>query len=153
MLMRWATAQGFVKAAMMNNATTKKGKGGTDVSFTVAGKYKMSGTINAQNEVARVQTWIDQPIVGDMLVETVYTGYKDFGGVRFPSRIVQSQDGFPALDLTVSSATANGAVDITAPENVRNAPPPPPVRVDSAKLADGVFYLTGGTHHSLAVEM
>jgi glyoxylase-like metal-dependent hydrolase (beta-lactamase superfamily II) len=25
--------------------------------------------------------------------------------------------------------------------------------VDSAKLADGVFYLTGGSHHSLAVEM
>jgi hypothetical protein len=139
MLMLWATPQGFIKAAMMNNATAKKGKGGTDVSFTVGGKYKMTGTINPQNEVARVQTWIDQPIVGDMLVETVYSGYRDFGGVRFPSRIVQSQDGFPTLDLTVSSATANGAVDIAAPENVRNAPPPPPVRVDSAKLADGVF--------------
>jgi glyoxylase-like metal-dependent hydrolase (beta-lactamase superfamily II) len=153
MLMLWATPQGFLKAAMMNNATTRKAGGGTQVSFTVGGKYKMTGTINAQNEVERVQTWIDQPIVGDMLVETVYSGYKDFGGVRFPSRIVQSQDGFPALDLTVSSVTANAAVDITVPDNVRNAPPPPPVRVESAKLADGVFYLTGGSHHSLAVEM
>jgi glyoxylase-like metal-dependent hydrolase (beta-lactamase superfamily II) len=153
MLMLWATPQGFLKAAMMNNATTKKANGGTQVSFTVGGKYKMTGTINAQNEVARVQTWIDQPIVGDMLVETVYSGYKDFGGVRFPSRIVQSQDGFPVLDLTVSAVTANPAVDISVPDNVRNAPPPAPVRVDSAKLADGVFYLTGGSHHSLAVEM
>jgi glyoxylase-like metal-dependent hydrolase (beta-lactamase superfamily II) len=153
MLALWATPQGFLKAAMMNNATTRKAGGGTEVSFTVGGKYKMTGIINAQNEVQRVQTWIDQPIVGDMLVETVYSGYKDFGGVRFPSRIVQSQDGFPALDLTVSSVTANPAVDITVPDNVRNAPPPAPVRVESAKLADGVFYLTGGTHHSLAVEM
>ena len=27
------------------------------------------------------------------------------------------------------------------------------MRVDSQKLADGVYYLTGGTHHSLAIEM
>ena len=153
MLALWATPQGFIKAAMMNSATTRKARGGTEVAFTVGGKYKMTGTINAQNEVERVQTWIDHPIVGDMLVETAYSGYRDFGGVRFPSRIVQSQDGFPALDLTVSSVTANGAVDIAVPDTVRNAPPPAPVRVDSAKLADGVFYLTGGSHHSLAVEM
>ena len=152
MLALWATPQGFVKAAMANNATTKKAKGGTEVSFVVGGKYKMTGLINAQNQVERVQTWVDQPIVGDMLVETVYSDYKDFGGVRFPSHIVQTQDGYPALDLTVSSVTANPAVDITVPENVRTAQPAP-VRVESAKLADGVFYLTGGSHHSLAVEM
>ena len=113
----------------------------------------MTGIINAQNQVERVQTWIDQPIVGDMLVETVYSGYKDFGGVRFPSRIVQSQDGFPSLDLTVSTVTANPAVDIAVPDNVRTAQPPPPVDRHGQKLADGVFYLTGGSHHSLAVEM
>ncbi len=152
MLALWATPQGFVKAAMANNATTKKAKGGTEVSFTVGGKYRMTGIVNAQNQVERVETWIDQPIVGDMLVETVYSGYKDFGGVLFPSRIVQSQDGYPSLDLTIASVTANPAVDITVPDNVRTAQPAP-VRVDSAKLADGVFYLTGGSHHSLAVEM
>jgi glyoxylase-like metal-dependent hydrolase (beta-lactamase superfamily II) len=152
MLALWATPQGFIKAAMMNNATTKNARGGTEVSFTVGGKYKMTGTINAQNQVERVQTWIDQPIVGDMLVETVYRDYKAFGAVMFPSHIVQTQDGFPALDITVSSVTANGPVDITVPDNVRTAQPAP-VRVESAKLADGVFYLTGGSHHSLAVEM
>jgi glyoxylase-like metal-dependent hydrolase (beta-lactamase superfamily II) len=152
MLMLWATPQGFVKAAMANKATEKKAKGGTEVSFTVDGKYRMTGIINAQNQVERVQTWIDQPIVGDMLVETVYSDYKDLGGVRFPSHIVQSQDGYPSLDLTVASVAANPAVDITVPDNVRTAQPAP-VRVESAKLADGVFYLTGGSHHSLAVEM
>ena len=151
MLALWATPQGFVKAAMANNATTRKTKDGTEVSFTVGGKYKMTGILNAQNQVARVQTWIDQPIVGDMLVETVYSGYKDFG-VYFPSHIVQSQDGFPSLDLTITSVTVNPAVDITVPDNVRGAQPPA-VRVESTKMADGVYYLTGGTHHSLVVEM
>jgi glyoxylase-like metal-dependent hydrolase (beta-lactamase superfamily II) len=152
MLALWATPQGFVKAAMMNNATTRNGRGGTEVSFTVGGKYKMTGTISAQGQVEKVQTWIDHPIVGDMLVETTYTGYKDFGGVMFPSRIQQTQDGYPSLDLTISMVTANPDVNITVPDNVRTFTPPP-VRVESKQMGDGVYYLTGGTHHSLAVEM
>jgi glyoxylase-like metal-dependent hydrolase (beta-lactamase superfamily II) len=152
MLALWATPQGFVKAAMANKATTRNARGGTEVSFTIGEKYKMTGTINAQGQVEKVQTWIDHPIVGDMLVETSYSGYKEFGGVMFPSHIVQTQDGYPALDLTISMVTANPAVDITVPDNVRTFTPPP-VRVDSQKIGDGVYYLTGGTHHSLAVEM
>jgi len=151
MLALWSTPQGFVKAAMANNATTLPGRG-NEVSFTVGGKYKMTGTINAQGQVEKVRTWIDHPIVGDMLVETTYTGYKDFGGVTFPSHIVQTQDGYPSLDLTVASVTANPAFDAPVPDNVRTAKPAP-VQVASQKLADGVFYLTGGSHHSLAIEM
>ena len=144
----WSTPIGFVKGAMANNATTK----GNTVSFTAGGKYKFEGTINGQGQVEKVRTWIDQPIVGDMLFETTYTGYKDFGGVLYPSRIVQTQDGYPALDITVSAVTANPAVNIDVPQNVR-AFQPPPIRVESQKLAEGVYYLTGGTHHSLAIEM
>jgi glyoxylase-like metal-dependent hydrolase (beta-lactamase superfamily II) len=152
-LMLWSMPQGFVKAAMANNATVTRMKDGAEVSFTIDGKYKMIGIINAQDQVERVRTWISQSIVGDMLVETQYSGYTDFGGTQFPSHIVQKQDGFPSLDLTVASVTANPAFDITVPDNVRNAPRVPPVTVDTQKLADGVFWLTGGTHHSLAIEM
>jgi glyoxylase-like metal-dependent hydrolase (beta-lactamase superfamily II) len=151
MLMIWSTPQGFIKAAMANNATTKAVPGGTEVSFLVGGKYKMTGLINSRNEVEKVQTWIDQSIVGDMPVDTMYSDYKNFGGVMFPSHIVQNQDGYPALDLTVAEVLTNLPVDITVPDAVRNAQAPP-VMVTSQKLADGVFYLTGGTHHSLAVE-
>jgi glyoxylase-like metal-dependent hydrolase (beta-lactamase superfamily II) len=153
MLALWSTPQGFVKAAMANNATTRQVRGGTEVSFTVGGKYKMTGTINGQGHVEKVQTWIDNPIVGDMLVETTYTDYKDFGGVTFPSKIVQKQDGFPALELTVSAVTANPTFDAPVPDNVRNAPPPAAPMVAVEKLAEGVYYLTGQTHHSLAIEM
>ena len=152
MLMMWALPQGFIKAAMANNATTKKVSGGTEVSFTVGGKYRMVGLINTQNQVARVDTWIDQSIVGDMLVETVYHEYKQMGGVMFPSHIVQSQDGFPALELMISGVILNPPVQIAVPDNVRTAQPAA-VNVTAQKLADGVFHLTGGSHHSLAVEM
>src|SRR3990170_3011314 len=49
MLMLWATPQGFIKAAMANTATTRRGAGGTEVSFTIGGKYKMTVLINARN--------------------------------------------------------------------------------------------------------
>jgi glyoxylase-like metal-dependent hydrolase (beta-lactamase superfamily II) len=152
MLALWATPQGFVKAAMVNNATTKGAGGATQVSFTVGGKYKMTGTINASGQVDTVTTWIDQPIVGDMAVVTKYTAYKDFGGVMFPSHILQTQDGYPSLDLTISAVTANPSFTLDVPQNVR-AFAPPQEKVDSQKMADGVYYLTGGSHHSLVIEM
>jgi glyoxylase-like metal-dependent hydrolase (beta-lactamase superfamily II) len=153
MLALWATPQGFVKAAMANNARTKgAGGGATEVSFTVGGKYKMTGVIGANGEVQTVTTWIDHPIVGDMPVVTRYTAYKDFGGVMFPSHILQTQDGFPSLDLSISTVTANPAFTLDVPQNVQSFTPPPE-KVDSQKMADGVYYLTGGSHHSMAIEM
>src|SRR5579862_1185793 len=60
MLTLWATPQGFVKAAMANNATTKgAGGGATEVAFTVGGKYKMTGIVSAKGLVESVTTWID----------------------------------------------------------------------------------------------
>jgi glyoxylase-like metal-dependent hydrolase (beta-lactamase superfamily II) len=152
LLVMWAFPQGFVTAAMANHATLMNVDGGTEVSFMIDGQYKMTGIINAQHEVERVRSWIDQSVIGDMLVETEYSGYKDFNGVRFPSHIVQKMDGFPSLDLTVNTVTANAPVDITAPAEVRNASVATPT-VNVQKLAEGVFWLTGGTHHSLAIEM
>jgi glyoxylase-like metal-dependent hydrolase (beta-lactamase superfamily II) len=87
-----------------------------------------------------------------MLVEAEYSGYKDFQGVRFPARIVQKADGFPALDIAVTAVAANRPVDITVPTAVRNAPAMQPT-VNAQRLADGVFWLTGGSHHSLVIEM
>jgi glyoxylase-like metal-dependent hydrolase (beta-lactamase superfamily II) len=152
MLALWSTPQGFVKGALANNATTRTVRGNTEASFMAGGKYKVVGTINPQGQVEKVQTWIDQPIVGDMLVETTYSGYKDFGGVMFPSRIVQTQDGYPSLDINVTSVTANPMFDAPVPENVRTAQAPATV-VMSQMLGDGVYYLTGGSHHSAAIAM
>jgi glyoxylase-like metal-dependent hydrolase (beta-lactamase superfamily II) len=153
MLLIWSTPQGFVKAAMSHNATAAKVKNGTEIAFAIDGKYKMKGFVNSQNQVERVQTWVSQSIVGDLLIETEFRGYKDFGGIQFPSQILQRQDGFPALDLTVASVTLNPAADIRVPDDVRTSASTPKIAVNAQKLADGVFWLTGGTHHSLAIEM
>jgi hypothetical protein len=78
----WTTPHGFVRAAATNNATSQPVEGGSEVSFTVGGKYRYAGRINANNEVERVQTWIDNPILGDTPVELAYSDYRDFGGIR-----------------------------------------------------------------------
>ena len=152
MLALWATPHGFLRAAIANQATTRTVPGGTEVSFMVGGKHRMTGLINRQNQVERVQTWIDQPLAGDLLVETIYRVYRNFDGVLFPAQIVQNQGGFPMLELTVSSVRANPAVDIAVPAGVRGAQPPL-VRVTSKALADGVYFFSGGGPNSLAVEM
>jgi glyoxylase-like metal-dependent hydrolase (beta-lactamase superfamily II) len=55
------------------------------------------------------------------------------------------------LELNVSAVTANPPVDLPVPEPVR-AFTPAAMNVTAEKLADGVYYLKGGTHHSVAID-
>lgn len=152
MLWLWATPHGFVRAAL-GNPTIRPVPEGTEVSVLVGGRYRMVGLINKANHVERVQTWVPNDVMGDMLVETRYSDYRDFGGVLFPARIVQLSGGHPTLDLTISAVQANPPIDITVPDPVMTAPPPPAPTATSQKVTDGVFWITGGSHHSLAVDM
>ena len=145
----WSTPQGFLKAAIANNGTSKPLSDGIEVSFTVGGKYHYVGTVNAKNQVTEISTWIDNPVLGDTLVETKFFDYKDFGGIQFPSQIVRTQGGHPVLDINVATAKANPNIEIKVPQDLTKAPA---VNVASEKISEGVFYLTGGTHHSLAID-
>jgi glyoxylase-like metal-dependent hydrolase (beta-lactamase superfamily II) len=147
----WLTPHGFLNGAMQNGATAKKGKGGTEVTFTAMGKFKVTGTIDSQGMVAKTETRFPNPVLGDMLVETDYSGYKDFGGVKFPATIVQKQGGYPLLDLAVTDVKANVPLDLSVPDPVKQAKLPPVV-VQSQKLGEGLWWLGGGSHHSVVVE-
>ncbi len=151
----WLTPHGFLKAAADNNAAAKAGKDGgqkvTVLTF-MAGKNKVTGNVDDKGVVTKVETWIPNPVLGDMLVETSYSDYKDFGGVKFPSHIVQKQGGWTTLDLNVTNAKANVTdASLQVPDAVRSATPPT-VHVVSQKLADGVWFLGGGTHNSVLIE-
>jgi glyoxylase-like metal-dependent hydrolase (beta-lactamase superfamily II) len=150
----WITPFGFLKGAMANNAKltteTIDGVKYKAVTCTLQNKYKVTGYINDQNMVEKVRTWIDNDVLGDMAVEGWYTVYKDYGGVKFPTMIVEKQGGFPTLILAVSDVKPNVAVNIQPPP--QPVAPAPAVTVQSEKVADGVYYLKGGTHHSVAIE-
>ena len=136
----------------------------TVVSFVALGKYRINGTINAQNMVQRTQTWIPNPVVGDLYYENVYTNYRSVNGVQVP-RFHQHQDyddgGTPPVVSggdhgfgleTISNVQLNVAnAGIAVPDNVRTAKPQP-VRVETQKLGEGLYLLAGGSHNSVAVE-
>jgi glyoxylase-like metal-dependent hydrolase (beta-lactamase superfamily II) len=126
----WLTPWGFLKAAAANNATVRQQGGQQVVSFSPANfkspsgqMYTVTGYINSQNLVTRVETRVEHAVVGDLLVEFEYSNYQNTSGLQAPTRIVQRQAGLPTFDAVIKSATAN-------PTNLAEllTPPPPPAR-------------------------
>jgi glyoxylase-like metal-dependent hydrolase (beta-lactamase superfamily II) len=147
-LQLWTTPHGVVKMAMANNATVQ----GNTISFAVPGRFRVRATVDSQNLVEKIDAVVPNAVLGDMPVEIRYSDYKDFGGVKFPTKIRQVIGGHPALDLTVTDVQPNAAVNITIPDLILQTPAPY-ARVTSQMVADGVWYVTGGTHHSVVIEM
>ncbi len=151
----WMTPHGFLKAAAANGATVKSqtvgGKNYNVLTFIGQNKAMVNGYLNDQNMVERVETWIDNAMLGDMLFEAIYSEYKDFGGVKFPTRIVQKQGGYPTLDLTVADVKPNAAVTIQPPQGGAPAAGGQAAGASSEKLADGVYLILGG-YASVAVD-
>ena len=168
----WVTPWGFLKGAAANNASVK--------AQTVGGKryqvatwnspvkspggqaYRLVGYINNQNLVERVQTWVENPIFGDMLVEAEYSQYRDNDGLKFPAQIVQRRGGWPVFEAYVLGAHANPAnlqalMTPTPPPAGRGGGPggpgpgAAPAGPTSEKLADGVFRINGA-YNAVAIE-
>lgn len=163
----WVTPWGFLKGAAQNNATvarrTVNGVRYQVVSWDSPIKapsglpYKLVGYINGDNQVARVDTWLENPIFGDMLVETTYGNYRQGDGLQYPTEIVQKRGGWPTFQAQILGANVNPA-NLTAlmapPARPAGGPPPgggAPPAAASERLADGVYRITGG-YVALAVE-
>ena len=117
----YITPWGFLKGAAANNAIVNPKKVKVDgKNYSVltwspgvkapSGKsYVINGYVNDQNIVERVETWSTDNIMGDMQILAVYSGWKDFGGVMAPTKIVQTRGGFPFFEVNVMAAKANPA--------------------------------------------
>jgi glyoxylase-like metal-dependent hydrolase (beta-lactamase superfamily II) len=147
-LQLWTTPHGVVKAAMANKATVQ----GRVISFAVPGKFRVKATVDGQNLVERIDAVAPHAVLGDIPVEIRYSDYKDFGGVKFPTKIKQTIGGYPALELTVSDVQPNAPLDTSVPDPIRQTPTPY-ARVTTQMVADGVWFLSGGSHNSALIEM
>jgi glyoxylase-like metal-dependent hydrolase (beta-lactamase superfamily II) len=166
----YITPWGFLEGAAANNATVSRrkvdGKNYTVLTWSPTVKapsgksYVINGYVNEQNMEERVETWLGENIMGDMHILATYTGWKDFGGVMAPSKIVQMRGGWPFFEVNVTQAKANPPdvatlVPAPTPAGGGGAPPaPPPLTVTSEKLGDGVYRLTTGpgSYDSVIVE-
>jgi glyoxylase-like metal-dependent hydrolase (beta-lactamase superfamily II) len=151
----WVTPDGFLKGALENKATvqprTVEGKKYNLVSYMMQNKYKVNGYLDDQNLVTKVETWVENPVLGDMPVEATYSDYKEFHGLKFPSKIVEKQGGYPVMDLTITDANRNVVTNVQPPKK-DSGPLDPFFGVDEQLVADDVYYFTGGTHHSVIVK-
>jgi len=146
----WITPHGVLKAAQRNKATAQAGSdGATTLTFTEPGRFNATTIIGADGLVQQVDSRAPDPVLGEVDVVTRYSNYRDVGGVKFPGRIEQSMAGRPVLDVQVRDVQPNAAADIVAPDAVRNASE----RVTTDKIADGVWFVAGGSHNSVAIEM
>ncbi len=179
----WLNPHGFLKAARMAGANPKAtwrwelGEMGRDgpevkpakvrvVSITVSGKYRVDATINQENMLQRIHTWVANPVLGDMNYEHEFTNdsYVDLGdGIRFPTGWHSHQgwdDNYGAQNVTAGHNAFGGTLKKVQANVCPETPAVPPsvrqvtfpVRVETHKLADGVYLLGGGSHNSVAVD-
>jgi glyoxylase-like metal-dependent hydrolase (beta-lactamase superfamily II) len=162
----WVSPWGFLKGAQQFNARASRRGDVMELSFDApvnspGGKpYRVVGYVNRDNLVVRVDTWLENPVFGDMPVSTEYSDYRDNMGLKYPSKIVQSRGGWPTFDAQILGVQGNPA-NLTAlmtppapPAGAGGPPPggpPPPPATASEQLAPGVFRITGG-YVALAVE-
>jgi len=148
----WITPYGVMKAALRNNAVvgsrSANGKSMTTVSFAEPGRFRAVAYLD-NGRVVRVDSRVPDPVLGETDVVTTYDDYSDFLGFAFPGRIKQTAGGYHVLDLAVREVVPNAPADIALPDPVRNATE----RVAVEKVADGVWFVGGGSHNSVAIEM
>ena len=146
----WITPHGVLKAASRGGASARRGAdGGTAVSFVYAGRFSATALIGADGMVRQVDSTVPDAVLGDTRVVTTYEDYRDIGAIKFPNRVRQSIAGFQVLDLVVKDVQANPAVAVAVPDTARDTGE----RVTVEKVSDGVWFLAGGSHNSVAIEM
>jgi glyoxylase-like metal-dependent hydrolase (beta-lactamase superfamily II) len=167
----WTTPWGFLKGAQANGATLGAALIGPTSYRTLTWSppqkspggqpYKVVGYIGEEdNLVHRVETWVENPIFGDLHVETVFRNYRDLNGLKFPSTITQTRWGWPTFEaqlLGVQANPADLAEKLVPPPQPQFGGPPPgagaggPPPAASEQLAPGVWRIRGA-YNALAVE-
>jgi glyoxylase-like metal-dependent hydrolase (beta-lactamase superfamily II) len=161
----WTTPWGFVKAAAAaSDASVRRAGRQQVISFSPANftspsgqRYTVTGYLDSQNRVSKVETRVEHTVLGDLPVAFEYSNYQSMNGVQVPTRIVQTQAGMRTFDANITAGTPNPpnlAELLSAPaaQAPGGGPQPPPGPPGVDRLGEGVFKI-GGNYTSLAVDM
>jgi len=135
-----------VKETKMNN------KPYTEVSFAGPNKAMINGYVNAQGLVEKIETSIDNNVLGDTPFVTTFTDYKNFNGLRFPTHIVQKTGDWPSFELMITGVKNNPSITIENPQakgkgkGEPGGPGPGGASAESPteNLGGGCFLILGG---------
>lgn len=148
-----STPQGALQAAKLYDAVagrrTVDGVAYTTLSFTVPQRLVATVYVDANGLVPRIDSRMPHPVAGDTEVVTTFAEWRDVQGLKFPGRIRQSAGGHPVLDVAVQDVKVDAPAGIEIPDNVRAAKE----NATAEKVADGVWFIAGGSHNSVAIEL
>jgi glyoxylase-like metal-dependent hydrolase (beta-lactamase superfamily II) len=126
------------------------------ITFADSDGSQVALYLDAQtHRVAKLETLADNAVLGDTVSEVVFSDYRPVNGVQLPHRVVNRTGQEVVQDLQYSEIRAN-----TSPADTLFDPPagavtaklvPGPGTVVANKLAEGVFFVEGSSHNSLAV--
>jgi len=117
------TPYGFLRLAA-GQASTVEAQTVDGVRYNVLGfavtegenTYRLSGYFNQDDVLEKIETWLDNPVMGDMLVEVAFSDYQEVDGLMFPMHILESRGGLAYKELNVDSVTPNAVIE--EPEQV-----------------------------------
>jgi hypothetical protein len=131
LLQLWILPYGVIKAAIAAGDKTRvlTENGATIITFPLSGQLAgltVKARLDAQNEVAMVETQTDNPGLRGLISETEYSDYADHGeiltDVKSPGHVVQKRGGRPILDVHLKMVDANNPYLVfPVPENVEKA--------------------------------
>jgi glyoxylase-like metal-dependent hydrolase (beta-lactamase superfamily II) len=137
------------------NLTNPRKEGGQDVvDVSTASGATYSLYIDESTKLpVKVVSKTSNPVLGDVLMETEFSDYAETDGLKLPSVITSRLDGDTVAVTRVTGTTLNGDPgDLEAPADAASAPAEPPVAIEVAEVAKGIWYLTGQSHHSVVAE-
>jgi glyoxylase-like metal-dependent hydrolase (beta-lactamase superfamily II) len=152
----WTTTpHGALKAAAKYNA--KSGSASVDgrrydtLAFLVPGQLSATLYLDEMKRVVRIESLMPHPVLGDTPVITEFSDWKDMAGLKMPTRVRQRQGagGAEVLNLVIAEASVDTPVEIDVPASVREFKE----RINYDPIAPGVWFITGGSHNSVAIEL
>ncbi len=141
--------------AKLANPRTQDGQSLIDVS-TPSGQTFTLAIDSTTKLPSRVSTMADNTNLGDVAVNTSFADYQDVSGLKLPTRLTTKTDDFTTAEVRVAKQAIDADTgDLAAPAAAASAPAvgaPPPPTVAVEELAKGIWFLGGGSHHSVLVE-
>lgn len=141
-------------AARITNLRTEDGQQHVDVTTAKGDTVTL-----AIDPTTKLPTHVSFPDYdanwGDIVVEAQFSDYENVGGLQLPKHIVTKQDAWMTTDRQITKNTVDAdAGTLAAPEAVRTATPPTPapINVTVEEFGKGMWWLAGGSHHSVVIE-
>jgi glyoxylase-like metal-dependent hydrolase (beta-lactamase superfamily II) len=142
--------------ALVTNARVEEAEEAVDI--TTAQGLKLTLYINAgtklPSKVVSVTANNTNWPLADAVVETSFVNYVDVDGLRLPERITSKTDKYMTSEFQIAKSVINSDIgDLAAPEDVKTATVPALTAMVTAEpVSNGIWYLTGQSHHSILVE-